>query len=222
METNEDYVKIQRKLVELVQGIINESKELSYVMSDRLIASTPVREYVSNLIKAVGLEDRGLKFDIVDSWLGDVVQFSFEGVLSYSVLKSEVVRAQTYAKLINLGTGLMDIPEHLYSDRAVIPYLNDMSILMELSPQHHFTDAELDSSIEAYTWWGENIPLYEHIRRAATAYLPGNAFQRDQMLTRAFLAHAMLVKMEKDNGEKYDFTGNETLRVPKGDLCGND
>lgn len=222
METTEDYVKIQRKLVELVQGIISESKELSYEMSPTHIANTPVRDYVTGLIDAIGFKDRDLSFDIRGSWIGDVVQFSFAGELNYTVLKSEVVRAQTYAKLINLGNGLMEIPDHLYTDSGVVAYLNDLSVLMELSPKAIFTDEELDASIEAYTWWGENTPLVEHIQRAATAYLPGNGFQREAMLTRAFLAYAMLVKMEKDNVEKHNLSNDATMRVSEGNLCGND
>lgn len=201
METHADYVKIQRKLLELVQGIVNESKELSYEMSSRHMAMTPVRNYVTDLVKAVGLDEQGVKVTIHETWLGEIVDFTFEDGLGYSVLKSEVVRAQTYAKLINLGTGLMDVPDHLYTDHGVLAYLNDLSVLMEISPKVNFTDAELDASIESYKWWGSDTPLIEHIRRAATAYLPGNGFQRESMLTRAFLAYAMLVKQEKSEND---------------------
>lgn len=200
METATDYVKIQRKLVELTQGIINESKELSYEMSATHIAVSRVRDYVTDLVKAIGLEANDVRIEIRDTWMGEVVEFQFENELRYTVMKSEVVRAQTYAKLINLGQGLMDVPEHLYSDRGVLNYLNDLSVLMELSPKAVFTEEELEASIEAYKFWGEDMPLYEHIRRAATAYLPGNGFQRESMLTRAFLAFYMLKKMEEDEG----------------------
>lgn len=201
METIADYVNIQRKLIELVRGVVRESKELSYEMSERHMALTPVRDYVTGLVAAVGLKDRGIVIDVRDSWLGDIVEISFDNELRYSLMKSEVVRAQTYAKLINLGQGLMDVPEHLYTDRRVLNYLNDLSVLMELSPKAVFTPEELDASIAAYKFWGEDMPLYEHIRRAATAYLPGNGFQREAMLTRAFLAFYMMIKMEADEGK---------------------
>lgn len=201
METNADYVKIQRKFIELVQGVVSESKELSYELSERHMAVTQVRDYVTGLVEAIGLKDRGIEIEIRGSWMGDIVEISFENELRYSLMKSEVVRAQTYAKLINLGQGLMDVPEHLYTDYGVLNYLNDLSVLMELSPKAVFTPEELDASIEAYKFWGEDMPLYEHIRRAATAYLPGNGFQRESMLTRAFLAFYMLKKMEEDEGK---------------------
>lgn len=201
METTDDYVKIQRKFVELLQGLINESKELTCDVSERHIAVTSVRDYLTDLVKTMGLDDRGVQIDIRDSWMGEIVELSFENELRYSLMKSEVARAQIYAKLLNLGQGLMDVPEHLYSDRGVLNYLNDLTVLMELSPKTTFTIDELDASIEAYKWWGEGTPLIEHIRRAAVAYLPGNGFQREAMLTRAFLSYYMLVKMEADDCE---------------------
>lgn len=222
METNEDYLKIQRKMAELVQGIINESKELSYELPESYIRVTPVREYLNGLLSAMGLVDRDIDVDVQDSWIGDIVVLKFDSVLQFTLMKSEVVRALTYSKLISLGTGLMDIPDHLYSDHGVLGYLNDLSIVMQLSPKHHFTDEELEASIEAYKWWGEGTPLCEHIRRAATAYLPGNGYQREAMLTRAFLAYNMLIKMEKDeNGEKLSVPVNDAVRVSEGDFGGN-
>lgn len=222
METTEDYVKIQRKMVELVQGIINESKELSYELPATYVKGTPVRDYVNGLLSAMGLVDRDISVDVQDSWIGDIVILKFDDVLQYTLMKSEVVRALTYAKLIKLGTGLMDIPDHMYTDAGVLGYLNDISILLQVSPKFHFTDEELDASIEAYKWWGEDTPLYEYIRRAATAYLPSNGYQREAMLTRAFLSYKMLIKMEQDeNGEKLSLPVNDAVRVSEGDLGGN-
>lgn len=202
METTNDYVKVQRKLVELVQGVINESKDLGYELSSGHIAVTKVRDYITGLVKEIGLEEYDIQIEVRDSWIGEVVELSFENELRCSLLKSEVARALVYAKLISLGQGLMEVPEHMYTDRRVLNYLNDLSVLMELSPKTVFTPEELDASIEAYKWWGESMPLIEHIRRAATAYLPGNGFQRESMLTRAFLAYYMSVKMEEDEGKQ--------------------
>lgn len=202
METTNDYVKVQRKLVELVQGVINESKDLGYELSSAHVAATKVRDYITGLVKEIGLEEHDIQIEVRDSWIGEVVELSFENELRCSLLKSEVARALVYAKLISLGQGLMEVPEHMYTDRRVLNYLNDLSVLMELSPKTVFTPEELDASIEAYKWWGESMPLIEHIRRAATAYLPGNGFQRESMLTRAFLAYYMSVKMEEDEGKQ--------------------
>lgn len=202
METTNDYVKVQRKLVELAQGVINESKDLGYELSSRHIAVTKVRDYITGLVKEIGLEEYDIQIEVRDSWIGEVVELSFENELRCSLLKSEVARALVYAKLISLGQGLMEVPEHMYTDRRVLNYLNDLSVLMELSPKTVFTPEELNASIEAYKWWGESMPLIEHIRRAATAYLPGNGFQRESMLTRAFLAYYMSVKMEEDEGKQ--------------------
>lgn len=191
-----------RKFLELLNGITEESKQLDVALSERYLSVTRPTQYIKDLIQCLGLTDSVTGVEWVENHMGEYLAINWEDALSYYIPMEEVVRAHTYAKLLNLGTGLLDIPGELYPDRQVLAYLNDIAILLGSDVPGAFSDSDVAAAVDAYKYWGESTSLIEHIQQAATAYLPGNGFRRDSIMTRALMAYHMLVLEHKRNASE--------------------
>jgi len=195
--------KQHSRLLEVINGLIAESKLLDVKYAADELPELNTREYISELLVGVGFKSDECRFEYLDSYIGNIIRFTVEDAFIIDLPATIATRAMIYAKLLTLGSQLLEYPDALLDDPEIEVWMKQIAQYFKLT--HVYDSKEVvtalrgtqdvaDAYMTAFFFWSDDHSLHDVIRQIATLYLPSNGFRRETILKRAIIAFNLLKK----------------------------
>lgn len=195
--------KQHSRILEVVNGLIAESKLLDVKYEPDELPVLTTREYINELLHGVGFKKDEVRVEYLDSYIGNIIRFTVEDAFIVDLPTTIAIRAMIYAKLLVLGSQILELPEHLLVDSEIEEWMMQIAMYFNLTDVYrskevvtalHGTKDVADAYMAAFFFWSDDKSLSEVIRQIATLYLPSNGFRRETILKRAIIAFKLLKK----------------------------
>ncbi|QXO11081.1 hypothetical protein pEaSNUABM54_00255 [Erwinia phage pEa_SNUABM_54] len=195
--------KQHSRILEVVNGLIAESKLLDVKYGPDELPELNTREYISELLTGVGFKSDECRFEYMDSYIGNIVRFTVEDAIIVDLPASVAIRAMIYSKLLVLGSQILEQPDELLDDKEIEEWMLQIAQYFKLTRVYDSkevvtalsgTKDVADAYMAAFFFWSDDKSLYDVVRQIATLYLPSNGFRRETILKRAIIAFNLLKK----------------------------